>query len=64
MPGNYGKPVGLIRYVFLIDGETEWMRNPVAVAKKLKLDVTNLMDVVDYIKANPNCGCKVEELSK
>jgi len=64
MPGNYGKPVGLPRYVFLLDGETEWMRNPVAVAKKLGITQTNLMDVVDYVKSNPNCGCKVEELSK
>jgi len=50
--------------VFLLDGETEWMRNPVAVAKKLGITQTNLMDVVDYVKSNPNCGCKVEELSK
>lgn len=62
MPGNYGAPVGLVNYVFEFDNGDAF-RNYRAVAKRLSLEpVGSLMDVVEYIADNPDCGCVVKKV--
>ena len=68
MPGNYGTGgKTFVHYVFAFSDDEQY-RNHVVVAKKLGMKVTNesniitLMDVLEYIQKNPDCGVKVTEV--
>lgn len=62
MPGNYGATAGLPQYIFFEGDSEEGYRNHFAVAKKLNVTFKNLMDAVDYVRNNPDCGYTVKEV--
>jgi hypothetical protein len=65
MPGNYGTNVGLVfHYYFTFDGEEEGYMNPRTVCRLLGIDSMNLMDTVEYVTNNPDCGVTVTKLTK
>ena len=62
MPGNYGSQTSnLIRYVFTYQGES--YRNHRYICRALSIPVGNLMDLLDYIQANPDCGVTVTKVN-
>jgi len=62
LPGNYGGGNStFVHYVFNI-GDDEY-RNHYAVCRKLGIETRPLMDVIDYIEANPGLGVSVKEVS-
>jgi hypothetical protein len=65
MPGNFGSQVGLVyHYYFTFEGDEEGYMNPYVVCKKLNIDGMNLMDTVDYVTNNPDCGVTLTKLTK
>lgn len=62
MPGNYGATAGLPQYIFFEGDSEEGYRNHFAVAKKLNQTFKSLMDAVEYVRSNPDCGYVVKEV--
>lgn len=63
MSGNYGSTVGLVHYVFRFAEEEDTYRNHRAVARRLELDKeSTLMDVIEWIEANPDCNVTVTKV--
>lgn len=69
MPGNYGKPVNLIHYIFRVDDEDDIYRTHNAVLHRLVKDGKlsydqrhmNLMDAVDLFRSTPELNVQVTE---
>jgi hypothetical protein len=73
MPGNYGGNQTLVKYVFIFTGENQDgvpYREFTTVIRKLQKqghivpEMNNLMDLVDYLRANPELGVTVSEQRK
>lgn len=69
MPGNFARRVGVIYYVFFFEGDTVAYRDYTSVTRRLTREghsvpeMKNLMDLVDYIRANPQLPVRVSEQS-
>lgn len=68
MPGNYGSGgTTFVHHVFSFSDDEQY-RNHAVVAKKLGIQPTSengiitLMDVIEYIAANPDCGVSHREV--
>jgi hypothetical protein len=63
MSGNYGSTEGLIHYTFRFGDEEDTYRNHRAVGKRLGLSPeAKLMDVLEWIEANPDCNVTVSRI--
>jgi hypothetical protein len=61
--GNYSAPVGLVHIIFEFNDGDGYM-SPIPACRKLGIEYTTLSEVIEYVEANPNCGCTIKRLSK